>query len=301
MIDRSFPSVALIASVLLASTVTLAAEPVKDSARGVLQVDAKPHQIARAAAYPTKVFDEEGYAVILCDHDFPVDKLKASLDKKGNDDDFFLFQPHVTITFHKDGKAAFSNMWADNKSVSVGGSNLQGEITINDGRASGKATLTDSDKKDSFDVSFDLPLMKVTPLPPEPKKEKKPKKVAESTTSKSDQVTGKAPRAGETKSKTNDISAHTLPIPADATNVEFKQLVQMVHFESASDMKTTATFMIGKLAQQGWAKDGADLLASKSSILKRTRGDAKLTIFVKPNGAGSKVTIMSDGLSWEDK
>lgn len=47
--------------------------------------------------------------------------------------------------------------------------------------------------------------------------------------------------------------------------------------------------------------DDDDLVNSKSAILKRTRGDASLTIFVKPAGKGSAVTIMTEGLDWGEK
>jgi hypothetical protein len=38
-----------------------------------------------------------------------------------------------------------------------------------------------------------------------------------------------------------------------------------------------------------------------SSILKRKRGDAELTIFVKPENGGSEVKIFTEGLSWDVK
>ncbi|HEV3005027.1 MAG TPA: hypothetical protein VGX78_11230 [Pirellulales bacterium] len=41
--------------------------------------------------------------------------------------------------------------------------------------------------------------------------------------------------------------------------------------------------------------------AAKSAILNRTRGAAKLTIFVKPAAEGSTVTIMTEGLDWEEE
>ena len=36
-----------------------------------------------------------------------------------------------------------------------------------------------------------------------------------------------------------------------------------------------------------------------SSILKRKRGVATLTIFVKPESGGSHVQIFTEGLSWD--
>ncbi|MGE5191147.1 MAG: hypothetical protein ACM3U2_01515 [Deltaproteobacteria bacterium] len=57
-----------------------------------------------------------------------------------------------------------------------------------------------------------------------------------------------------------------------------------------------------KLAAQGWKSDrSGDLVTPRSAILKRTRGEASLTIVVKPADKGSAVTIMTEGLDWEEK
>ena len=57
--------------------------------------------------------------------------------------------------------------------------------------------------------------------------------------------------------------------------------------------------LLAALKGQGWAKDGSDLITPNSSILKRKRGAASLTIFVKPENAGSEVKMMTEGLSWD--
>jgi hypothetical protein len=54
------------------------------------------------------------------------------------------------------------------------------------------------------------------------------------------------------------------------------------------------------LEGQGWKSAGGDLVTAKSSILHRKRGEAELTIFVKPDGAGSTVTMFTEGLEWEE-
>jgi hypothetical protein len=42
-----------------------------------------------------------------------------------------------------------------------------------------------------------------------------------------------------------------------------------------------------------------DMVQPQSSILKRKRGEATLTIFVKPENGGSEVKIFTEGLSWD--
>jgi len=41
------------------------------------------------------------------------------------------------------------------------------------------------------------------------------------------------------------------------------------------------------------------MVQPQSSILKRKRGNATLTIFVKPENGGSEVKMFSEGLSWD--
>ena len=60
-----------------------------------------------------------------------------------------------------------------------------------------------------------------------------------------------------------------------------------------------ATFFLEAIVPQGWANDGADLVQPTSSILKRKRGAATLTIFVKPENGGSEVKMFTEGLAWE--
>jgi hypothetical protein len=41
------------------------------------------------------------------------------------------------------------------------------------------------------------------------------------------------------------------------------------------------------------------MVQPQSSILKRERCQAALTIFVKPEGGGSEVRMFTEGLSWD--
>ena len=66
-------------------------------------------------------------------------------------------------------------------------------------------------------------------------------------------------------------------------------------------MKTVCAELTTNLKAQGWSNDGADMVNPKSSILKRKRGEAALTIFVKPENGGSEVKMMTEGLSWDEQ
>jgi membrane protease YdiL (CAAX protease family) len=75
-------------------------------------------------------------------------------------------------------------------------------------------------------------------------------------------------------------------------------LVSSLFFTLLHLNKTWATPRDGT---QGWTKDGSDLVTAASAILKRKRGDAALTIFVKPENGGSQVQIFTEGLAWDEK
>jgi hypothetical protein len=64
-------------------------------------------------------------------------------------------------------------------------------------------------------------------------------------------------------------------------------------------VKSVCAELATNLKAQGWTNDGPDLVNPNSSILRRKRGEASLTIFVKPESGGSEVKIMTEGLAWE--
>ena len=94
------------------------------------------------------------------------------------------------------------------------------------------------------------------------------------------------------------IAARKLALPKDATDVEFKEIVNQIQFSSALPVEAVAKEFSANLKQQGW-KDGAgSLLGKKNAILKREQGEAKLTIMVQPAAAGSVVKVFTEGLDW---
>ncbi|MCI0747715.1 MAG: hypothetical protein L0Y58_20100, partial [Verrucomicrobia subdivision 3 bacterium] len=108
-------------------------------------------------------------------------------------------------------------------------------------------------------------------------------------------------KAGDDKAAA-PLNVKDLPFPKDASDITYTKLVQQLKFKNPADVKATVESFSGGLEQQGWKKSGSDLVTAKSAILKRTRGKAELTIFVNADGDdGSKVTMMTRGLSWEEK
>ena len=94
------------------------------------------------------------------------------------------------------------------------------------------------------------------------------------------------------------IAARKLPLPKDAADVQYKQLVEHIQFSSAQPVEAVAKEFSASLKQQGW-KDGAgSLLGKKNAILQREQGGAKLTIMIQSAAAGSVVKIFTEGLDW---
>ena len=99
----------------------------------------------------------------------------------------------------------------------------------------------------------------------------------------------------------DQLKVKDLALTKDATSLEYKTTVEHVLFKSSSSVKAVCAELTANLKAQGWTKEGSDMINPMSSILKRKRGEAELTIFVKPKGGGSQVQIFTEGLSWDEK
>ncbi len=273
------------------------AQPVK----GTFVIGGKSYSLTHAVAYEAKVFDDYMINVLASSEPIAVDKLKNALrDGKGSDDKFITFQPQVKLTFKKTGEIRFCNSNADGHSFSVSGGDLAGELVTNDGHVIGDASYKSeegSKRPASFDVKFDLELIAAM-LTPDDKPKKNKSKLSGDGKPESD--SGPAgPKKG--KVTADSFNAFDLPIPDDATAIERKMNVEHVYFKSPSDVKVVTEFLVKQFDAQGWSKEGKDLDGKKAMILKRKKGSSSLTIFVKPGESGSSVTMITKGLSWEDR
>ncbi|MGH7937485.1 MAG: hypothetical protein ACREFG_03190 [Chthoniobacterales bacterium] len=73
----------------------------------------------------------------------------------------------------------------------------------------------------------------------------------------------------------------------------------MILFKSKSDVTSVCAELARNLKAQGWSSSGMDMVQPMSSVLRRKRGPATLTIFVKPANGGSAVSMFTEGLAWE--
>jgi hypothetical protein len=162
-------------------------------------------------------------------------------------------------------------------------------LVAKDGRVRGKVTLEQGDepgKRKSFDVRVDAQIITV-PLPPAATAEMK----------KTLEPIPPPVTPGEAKPLA-PVKAKSLPLPADAKDVEYKEIVEQIVYKSSMNVQALAAFLAKGLAAQGWKTVDDDLVTDISAILVRKRGDAELTVFVKPTAGGSAVQMMTDGLEW---
>jgi len=177
------------------------------------------------------------------------------------------------------------------------------DITYADGKVEGE--LTTHGQVDTFGETWEVNLKFVAPLGEIPKEfqvadSKKPDEDAadkQATTDLTTELNEKAaPKPGQDKLNVKDLA-----LTKDASDFDYKALVEQFSFKSKANVKSVCAELATNLKAQGWTKDGSDLITPASSILKRKRGDAELTIFVKPEGGGSTVQIMTEGLASHEK
>ncbi len=174
------------------------------------------------------------------------------------------------------------------------------DFSYEDGKVEGE--LTTSGPVDTFGEKWEVNLKFVAPLgeipkelQPAPEKEAaaaKPNDTSAST--ESDDEPASAPAVAEMKAK-------DLALTKDAAGVDYQTMMEHIVFQSKADVKKVCAELAANLKAQGWTSDGPDMVQPMSSILRRKRGEASLTIFVKPANGGSEVKIFTEGLAWDEE
>lgn len=269
---------------------------VKPSVTGVFKGNGKEAKLAHASAHWREPFNNQPSIVLVF-----TEKDHSKDQKPDFDAGFGKFGSALIISLHEDGDI-FGCQVVHTAHQKQGFSSI-GQIKTNnfefaDGKVQGE--LTTDGQAEVFGETWEVNLKFVAPLGEIPKEfqvadSEKPEKDAtdKPTTELSEKA---APEPAKDK-----LNAKDLALTKDASDVEYKELVEHVVFKSKTNVKGVCAELAAKLKAQGWTKDGSDLITPVSSILKRNRGDAALTIFVKPENGGSQVQIFTEGLSWDEK
>src|SRR5262245_2512181 len=123
----------------LVGLLTLAVSARADETKGSLTVDSKKYTLASAVAYNKKISGKTRTVVYLTEKPPDTTKLKASLKKNGNDDDFFVFEPHVELIFDDKGALFQTVLYAEGKTVNeIGSDDIKGSAKLADDKVNGK-------------------------------------------------------------------------------------------------------------------------------------------------------------------
>jgi hypothetical protein len=284
---------------------------VKPTVTGMFKGNGKEAKIAFVSARWGEPFSDKASIVLVF-----TEKDHSKVKKPEFDAAFGKFGCALIISLHEDG-GIFGCQVVHSAHKKQGFSSIGQIRTDNfkfeDGKVEG-GLVTDSELE-FFGDTWEVNLKFVAPLGEIPKEFQVPdlKKAEKPVTdnSKTDESGEDAPPSKEVglaeaspseRAAADQLKVKDLAVTKDATDFEYKAGVEHVLFKSKSNTKAVCTELAANLKAQGWTKDGSDLITPASSILKRKRGEATLTIFVKPDdGAGSKVQIFTEGLAWEEK
>lgn len=283
------------------------AAKVKPTVAGKFQGNGKDAKLAHASAHWCEPFsDKPSFVLVFTEKDHSADKkpdfkaafgdygcaLIISLHEGGD-----IFGCQVVHTAHE--KQGFSSVG------SIKTSNFQFE----DGKIEGE--LVTDGKEEFFGDTWEVKLKFVVPLgeiPDEfqPESAKKPAKTTETpevkpATKKPPKTTATPKDEPATPEPKDKLNVKDLALTKDGADFEYKKLVEHLDCKSKLGVEAACAEIVANLKAQGWTTVGSDLIRPKSSILHKKRGEATLTIFVKPDGEGSSIRIFSKGLAWDEK
>jgi hypothetical protein len=277
---------------------------VKPMVTGLFKGNGKEAKIAYVSAHWGEPFSgKQGMVLVFTEKDHskdPKPDFNAAFGKFGSAliisvfEDGDIFGCQVVHTAHKkQGFSSTGRIKIDN-------------FKFEEGKVGGELTTEGED--DTFGEKWEVNLKFLVPLGEIPKEFQVPdtKKSDATASDKSKKETTDADSDDDSekpasKPAKDQLKVKDLALTKDATDVEYKAAIEHVIFKSKSTTKAVCAELAASLKAQGWTNDGSDLITPASSILKRKRGGAALTIFVKPDGGGSQVQIFTEGLSWDEK
>src|SRR5215472_11553690 len=274
---------------------------VKPTVTGSFKGNGKDAKLTYVSAHWREPFgDKLSIVLVFTEKDHSKDK------KPDFNAGFGKFGSALIVSLHEDGdifgcEVAHSALKHQNFSST-------GKINTNDFEyADGKVQggLTTDGLADVFGESWEVNVKFVAPLGEIPKEfqlapSKEPEENATDKTATTEPTTELSEKPAAKPAK-DQLNAKDLALTKDAGDVEYKALVEQLGFKSKANVKSACAELSANLKAQGWTKQGSDLITPASAILKRKRGDAELTIFVKPDGGGSGVKMMTEGLAWDEK
>lgn len=270
---------------------------VKPSVTGVFKGNGKDAKLTNVSAHWREPFgDKPSIVLVFTEKDHSKDK------KPDFNAGFGKFGSALVVSLHEDGDifgCEVAHSALKHQNFSSIGKIQTNNFEYADGKVQGE--LTTDGPADIFGESWEVNVKFVAPLGEIPK-EFQPAAAKEPEQDATDkQATTEPSEKAAHKPAKDQLNAKDLALTKDASDVDYKALVEQLGFKSKANVKSVCVELSANLKGQGWTKQGSDLITPASAILKRKRGDAELTIFVKPERGGSEVKMMTEGLAWDEK
>jgi len=270
---------------------------VKPSVTGVFKGNSKDAKLTNVSAHWREPFgDKPSIVLVFTEKDHSKDK------KPDFNAGFGKFGSALVVSLHEDGDifgCEVAHSALKHQNFSSIGKIQTNNFEYADGKVQGE--LTTDGPADVFGESWEVNVKFVAPLGEIPK-EFQPaasKEPEQDTTDKA--ATTNLSEKDTTEPAEDELNVKDLALTKDASDIEYQELVEYVFFKSKANAKSVSAELAANLKVQGWTKEGSDLVTPSSSILKRKRGDAELTIFVNPENGGSKVKMLTNGLDWDEE
>jgi len=270
---------------------------VKPSVTGVFKGNGKDAKLTNVSAHWREPFgDKPSIVLVFTEKDHSKDK------KTDFNAGFGTFGSALVVSLHEDGDifgCEVAHSALKHQNFSSIGKIQTNNFEYADGKVQGE--LTTDGPADVFGESWEVNVKFVAPLGEIPK-EFQPAASKEPEQDATDKpATTNLSEKDTTEPAEDELNVKDLALTKDASDIEYQELVEYVFFKSKANVKSVSAELAANLKVQGWTKEGSDLVTPSSSILKRKRGDAELTIFVNPENGGSKVKMLTNGLDWDEE
>src|SRR6266700_7043111 len=141
---------------VIGGAATLFAQGGLKPAEGMLMLEDKNYPLTHALAYETTINEEEVIAVVLSGQAISSEKLKEARDAEKSSGFADFKRPFLKLDFAKAGQLKFWSAAAGGTSLGRRGvGNATGELKLQDGRVSGKASQP-RDSEGMFPTAFDV-------------------------------------------------------------------------------------------------------------------------------------------------
>ena len=90
-----------------------------------------------------------------------------------------------------------------------------------------------------------------------------------------------------------------LPLPADATEIEYDDFFESIEFKSPSDVKSVVDFLSKELEQRKWTKAATEFDLETFVRMKFTKQKSTLDIDVRADDTGTEIEFQTTGMQWD--